>query len=107
MPCRARLTATLEHSPSGAQCLTLHSEGNEEARVIIVRAEDPATGKDWTWMIEKPNVRRLAPGDTLGLEIGDGSGPTDLVVTITWVDNAGIPGTFSMPLKRGRETPRP
>lgn len=93
----------MEHSPSGAQCLTLHSTGAEEARVIIVSATDPATGKDWSWMIEKPSVRRLAPGASLGLEVGDGSGPTQLVVTISWVDNAGVPGTFSLPLTRGRE----
>ncbi len=54
-------------------------------------------------MIEKPSVRRLAPGDSMGLEVGDGSGPTELVVTLSWVDNAGVPGTWSGPLIRGRE----
>lgn len=71
--------------------------------MIIVRASDPATDKDWSWMIEKPSVRRLAPGDSLGLEVGDGSGPTQLMVTIRWVDNAGVPGEWSMPLTRGRD----
>lgn len=104
MPCRAHLVATVEHSPSGTQCLTLHSTGPEEARVIIVSVTDPVTGKDWSWMVEKPSVRRLAPGGSIGLEVGDGSGPTELTVTISWVDNAGVPGRWSGPLARGRET---
>lgn len=53
-------------------------------------------------MIEKPSVRRLAAGETMGLEVGDGSGPVELVVTISWVDNAGIPGVWSCPVIRGR-----
>jgi len=102
MPCRARLTASVEHSPSGRLCLTILNNGPDEARVIIVSVADPSTGKDWTWMIEKPTVRRLAEGQTMGLEVGDGSGPVDLMVTISWVDNAGIPGMCSCPVTRGR-----
>lgn len=102
MPCRARLTATVEHSPNGAQCFTIVSEGVDEARVIMVHAVEEGTGKNCSWMIEKPSVRRLAPGENMGLEVGDGSGPVDLVVTVTWVDNAGIPGQWSGRVLRER-----